>query len=151
MKRIILAGIMLFAAIGVKAQDCTALVLPFFNNNAELMANYPQQKMVFRCAYAQEAFYESDTIPSGAIMFSVTEIKDRFSGTALTLDFVFDKATFSIYQYNFIDLQKQYASDNKVLCFATPASMHPYLVLRSSSDLLARANQAYEDYVKEMR
>lgn len=152
MKRLFLGGLLLFAAIGsLKAQDCEALVLPYFNNNAQQMADYPQPKLFYRCTYAQEAFYESDTIPLGAIMYSVTEIKDRFTGTALTLDFVFDKATFSVYQYNFIELQNLYASEHTVLCFATPASQHPYLVFRSPSDLLARTSQIYEDYVKGMR
>ena len=52
-KGIVLAVMVLSSVIGLKAQDCQAIVLPYYKNNAEWMATVPEDKIVFRCLYSQ--------------------------------------------------------------------------------------------------
>ena len=83
MKKLVIIAALLMAVAGVKAQDCEALVLPYFGNDATRMARYKAEaphKFEWRCAVARFAFYESDTVPSGADVFQITEVKDKFTG-----------------------------------------------------------------------
>ena len=121
---------------GVRAQNCEAIVLPFFGGDRAKMANYPADKLDYRCRYSRNAFYVSDTVPEVAEMRSLTELKDKATGRNLTEDFVVDLETLSYYAYNFLDLQCQYhEGGNTVICFPTPKSEHPYLVLRSLNEI----------------
>ena len=40
----------------------------------------------------------------------------------------------------------RYPYGDKTLCFATPASAHPYLVLRSIDDMSAVAEQMWKEH-----
>ena len=139
MKRIVIVAIMMIAAAGVKAQNCDIIMLPFFNGNRIAMDNYPQEKFDYRCRYARVAFYEADAVPEGAVLRSITDVQDKATGEYLTADFVVDLDVLSYYAYNFNELQVSYPSCDVILCFATPSSAHPYLVLRSINDTYARA------------
>jgi hypothetical protein len=147
MKRIFLGGLLLFAAIGsLKAQDCEALVLPYFNNNVQQMAQYPAEKFEWRCAYAYAAFYESDTIPSGiSVVHNISEVRSIFTGDYLPASYVVDLNTLSIYAYNFRSLQTDPNSGYERVCFSTPSSSHPYLVLRSMQEEFDYAHQLMEE------
>lgn len=151
MKRLFLGGLLLFAAIGsLKAQDCEALVLPRFGNNLELMYSYPEAKLFYWCKYAQYAFYESDTIPQGMDVYGIEEVVDRYTSQALPHDFVVDLNTFSVYAYNFMLIQSRYTNVDVDICFSTPASAHPYLILRSQvkAGQMAEADY-YEKYFRD--
>ena len=145
MTRIALIGLMLTAALAAGAQDCTALLLPFFRGNTTLMSTYPPDKLEWYCCYVRAAFYESDTVPAGADLFSITEVKEKNTNAALAADFVVDLNTLSYYAYNFYDFQARYHYGNKTLCFSTPSSAHPYLVLRSLDDMNALAQQMFDN------
>ena len=147
MNKLVVFAALFMAAFGVKAQDCDALVLPFFRNNATQMDNYKSiapEKFEWRCAYARSAFYESDTIPAGAEVYQISEVRSNFSDEHLSRDYVVDLMTLSYYAYNFNDFQKRYYRGNKVLCFATPASAHPYLVLNSLEETNRLATERWE-------
>lgn len=134
MKRIVLIASFIMAAVGLKAQDCDALMLPYFNNDKAQLEEYKglvPEKLEWHCAYARMAFYESDIVPEGADVIPISKVKSRFSEEHLGKDFVVDLSTLSYYAYNFIDFQLAYATGDKVVCFSTPASAHPYLVLNS--------------------
>ncbi len=138
MKKIALIAAMLFMVLSAKAQDCDALVLPYFGNDVARMEHYKSvapHKFEMRCAIARAAFYESDTVPAGADVFQITEVKHALTGNALTSDYVVDLGTLSYYAYNFREFQYRYPHGDKTLCFATPHSTHPYLVLRSTDDM----------------
>ena len=139
MKRIVFLAALLMGALGAKAQSCETLVLPFFNWDVNAMNEYPEEKFEWRCAYARAAFYESDTIPAGAEVYSISEVVSKEDGKNLTQDFIVDLTTLSYYAYNFHDLQLQYFEPKVTICFKTPASVHPYLVLRSISEMYAIA------------
>lgn len=138
MKKIVFTVAFLMVAIGVKAQNCEAIMLPYFNNDAESLERYQAEapyKYEWRCAYAQSAFYEADTVPAGADVFQINEVKNKFTDSYLSANFMVDLASLSYYAYNFYDFQLRYPAGDKTLCFSTPGSTHPYLVLRSISDM----------------
>ena len=139
---------MIFMALGIKAQDCEAIMLPYFNGNVERMENYRDaapEKYMFRCVYAQAAFYEADTVPVDMEVFSITEVRDKATGAALPSDFVVDLNTLSYYAYNFGSFQVRKQSLSDGACFSTPGSKHPYLVLRSLNEMQAAGDKYLED------
>ncbi len=134
MKRIAIVAALLLAYSGLKAQDCDAIMLPYFNNNVERMENYKSQapeKFDYRCAYARAAFYESDTVPAGVEVFSITEVVDPQTGNALPRSFKVDLNTLGYYSYTFSHFHGRYKDGLHAVCFSTPSSRHPYLVMRS--------------------
>ena len=142
-KRVLFAMVLLGASFGLKAQDCNAIMLPYFGGDADRMANYmavAPEKFEYRCVYASNAFYEADAVPADAEVLPISIVQSRFSEDRLSDDIVVDINTFSYYAYNFNALQMSY-SDDKVLCFSTPSSAHPYLVLRSLHEMLRIANE----------
>lgn len=141
MKRIVIFAAVMAFVMGLKAQNCTALVLPYFNGDAAEMATYPQEKLDFYCAFARAAFYESDTVPAGAEIYPISEVVAKADGVHLTADFSVDLSTLSFYAYNFNDIQLRYHRGNVTICFSTPVSAHPYLVLRSIEDMYAVAEE----------
>lgn len=141
MKRIVFLAALLMGALGAKAQSCETLVLPFFNWDVNAMNEYPEEKFEWRCAYARAAFYESDTIPAGAEVYSISEVVSKEDGNNLTQDFQVDLKTLSFYAYNFVSFQQQYPRGNVTICFTTPASEHPYLVLRSIDEMYYAAER----------
>lgn len=147
MKKIVFLAVMIMTAIGLKAQDCEALVLPYFEGNTESLEYYKSvapEKYNFRCAFAQSAFYESDTVPAGIQIHSISEVVEKASGNHLPNDIVIDLNTFSYYAYNFNQFNM---GDNVTLrvYFSTPNSQHPYLVLRTYGEMMAIAENVFKE------
>ncbi len=149
MKRIVIFAALMLAmgAGGLKAQDCRALVLPFFNGDEESMNRYPAEKLEWRCQYARNAFYVSDTVPQGAEVKSIAVVRNRQTGEYMAKDIRIDLGTLSYYAYTFSDLQQQYSKGNVTICFSTPGSDHPYLVMRSIDETYLRTEypEQYEN------
>lgn len=151
MKKLVIFAALFMLALGAKAQDCEAIMLPYFNGNVESMEDYRNvapEKFMTRCVYAQAAFYESDEVPAGMDVFSITEVRNKVTGAALPSDFVVDLYTLSYYAYNFGSFQVRKNSIYDGACFATPGSKHPYLVLRSLSEMQAAADKYLEEYFR---
>ena len=142
MKRVIFISAMLLAAAGLKAQDCETLLLPYFNGDHEKYANYPTEKLEWRCNLARSAFYVADEVPAGAVVYSIEVVKNVWTGEALTKDFKVDLNTLSYYAYNFEMLQLENKDLNKALYFSTPGSEHRYLVLRAQNEMYEIANKS---------
>ena len=148
MKKLVIIAVLIVAAAGVKAQDCEAIMLPYFGGNMERMAAYRDkapQKYMYRCVYAQSAFYESDTVPAGAEVLDITKVVEWSTGRTLPRNYVIDLNTFSYYAYNFSQIQVRHDSVTERTYFSTPGSRHPYLVLRSVNEMTAAA----EEYLQE--
>lgn len=136
---------MFIAAAGVKAQDCDAIMLPYFGNDKAKMDVYKTEaayKFEWRCAFARAAFYESDTVPAGVEVFRISEVKNLSTGRFLKQNFDVNLATLSYYAYNFSEFQHRYPHVDKAVCFSTPGSRHPYLVLRSIVEMHNIVNQS---------
>lgn len=143
-RKLVIIAALFMAVEGVRAQDCEALMLPYFGNDRVKMENYQAEapyKYEWRCAFAKTAFYEADDVPADADVFQISEIKDKFTGNYLSANYVVDLNTLSYYGYTFHDFQLRYPNGNKTLCFATPGSVHPYLVLRSIEDMHRLTNE----------
>ncbi len=132
-------------ALSLKAQSCETIMLPFFNGDVDAMNSYPDEKFEWRCAYGRAAFYESDVIPAGAEVYSITQVVNKEDGQSLPENYQVDLTTLSFYAYNFKDLQLQYPNCNVTICFSTPASEHPYLVLRSINEMYKMADSIVND------
>lgn len=137
MKRIALLALLVVGLAGLRAQNCEAIVLPYFNGDRAKLADYPLEKLDYRCRYSRNAFYVSDTVPDIAEMHSLSELKDKATGKNLSEDFVVDLESLSYYAYTFRELQCSYKETDVVICFPTPKSEHPYLVLRSIKEIHA--------------
>ena len=152
MKRIVLVATLMMAVSGMKAQDCDAIMLPFFRGTVAAMNNYKYQapdKFEYRCTYARSAFIESDTIPSNVSVYDISQVQNRHTAEYLPQDFVIDLNTLSYYAYNFQSFQMKYRRGNVTLCFSTPSSTHPYLVLRSIEDSFQLASEMEAAYYQD--
>lgn len=139
MKRIVFLVALMMGALSMKAQSCETIMLPYFNGDVNAMNEYPDEKFEWRCEFARAAFYVSDAIPAGAEVYSITSVVSKVDGVSLPENFQVDLTTLSYYAYNFKELQVQYPNGNVTICFTTPASEHPYLVLRSIDEMYATA------------
>ena len=90
MKKIVFVAALMASVMGLKAQNCEQLMLPYFSGDADAMAAYPQEKLEWRCAFARAAFYVSDTVPAGVDVYPITEVQSYADGTNLPADFVVD-------------------------------------------------------------
>lgn len=134
MKRVILFALAILPLLSqLKAQNCEALVAPHFNYNINLMERAPQEKLNYLCHYAQSAFFETDKLPEGALVFNFSDLTATLDGRHPSADYVFDATTLSYYAYNFIDFQVQ--DLNNTIYFRTPSSRHAYLGVRSVQEM----------------
>ncbi|MBR1766129.1 MAG: hypothetical protein IJ745_03695 [Bacteroidales bacterium] len=143
MKKAVMMAAMLMAVTGLKAQDCEALLLPYFHNDANAMASYAQlapDKFEHLCVTVQLTFFESDTVPEGVDVYSISDVKSVATGENLPATFVVDLATLSFYAYNFESFRLRYPTGATRVCFSTPSSTHPYLVMRSYDEVMMLAN-----------
>lgn len=150
MKRIAIVAALLLAYTGLKAQDCDAIMLPYFNNNVERMENYKSQapeKFEYRCVFAHSAFSEVDAVPDGAQVYSITDVRDRFTDKPLADDFVVDLNTLSYYGYNFSSFHPGIEGE---VYFSTPGSSHRFLKLHSSLEMGQKANAAFEEAINKL-
>ncbi len=141
MKRVVFIAALLLAAAGLKAQDCETLMLPYFNGDYNRYSNYPAEKLEWRCNFARSAFYVADEVPAGAVVLPIEKVKDKWSGEALPKDFKVDLTKLSYYAYDFERLQLEHKDLKTTICFSTPGSEHPYLVLRSQHDMFELASK----------
>ena len=149
MKKIIVIAALFMTAVGAKAQDCEAIMLPYFKGNVERMEAYrtvAPEKFMCRCVYAHAAFYESDTIPAGAEVMDISKVVEYATGKPIPNDIVIDLNTLSFYAYSFGQIQVRNNSLTERTCFSTPRSKHPYLVLRSALEM----HEASERYLKDV-
>lgn len=147
MKRIVIVVALVMCAMGLKAQDCDAIMLSYFKGNVEQMELYKSrapEKFAYRCAFSSAAFMESDTIPAGVTVYNISEVKEMATGKQLSQNFVVDLNTLSYYAYNFSEFQMRHKMTGGVVCFSTPKSAHPYLVIRSIHEMGQIANKVFE-------
>ena len=148
MKKCIPIVAFVLVMMSASAQNCESIVLPFFGNDTARMATYPVDKLMYRCFYSQASFYESDTVPAGVDVYSITEVREKYGSGYLPQSYVVDLTTLSYYAYNFQAFQLKYPHGNVTVCFSTPSSTHPYLVLRSIDDTHQMVEGMMDDYYR---
>ncbi len=117
----------------VSAQDCEKIVLPLYGYNQDKIDAMDLAKLDWRCRYAYHSLYESDTIPAGVPVYEITEVKNKLSNEFIPADIVIDRDTFSYYAYDFDRFRVPHP--RTAICFRTPNSNHPYLILRSLNEI----------------
>lgn len=149
MKKILLfAAILFVGAAQLRAQDCAAITLPYFHGDEEAQQAYPKEKLEWRCAYARNSFYTTDSIPQGVRVHQISEVEDVATGLHLNQNVKIDLNTFSYYAYNFADFQ--YADFYNEIYFETPGCSFGYLVVRTINDVYLRS-QFPEKYADESK
>ena len=151
MKKLVVFAALFMAAFGAYAQDCEAIMLPFFKGNMEKLndhRNIAPDKFEWRCTYATAAFIESDTIPTGLAVYNISEVRSLATGETLSENFVVDLNTLSYYAYDFFMFQGRHYSVEERVCFRTPGSAHPYLVLRSTYEMSVIADEVLKKWEK---
>ena len=118
---IVLAGI----AAGVNAQDCEAIVRPYFQANNINPDDLVAEKYEWRCHFSYNAYLVTKEHPSGNITI--------------------DLNTFSYWQYDFIEFQVQ--DYHKTIYFRTGSRSTPYLALRCWDEIYDRTN--HPEYYKQ--
>ena len=147
MKRIVIIATLLTFFSGAKAQDCEAIMLPFFGGSMERLTQYRDnapEKFEWRCTFSQAAFIESDSIPQGVPVYNISEVVSLSTGEPLQENFSVDLNTLSYYAYNFAAFQGNHSVEDRI-CFRTPHSAHPYLVLRSVHEMGVIADTVFEN------
>ena len=150
MKKLISIVVLTMAFWSANAQDCNAIVLPLFQYDSVRLSQYPADKVMYRCLYSQASFYESDTIPAGVDVYDISQVKETYGTNYLPQSYVVDLTTLSYYAYNFQQFQFLYPTGSTTICFYTPSSTHPYLVLRSIEESHRLAEEGLNDYYREL-
>ena len=134
-------SLLLLPVLSVAQQDyCRDIVLPMLDNDESRLAAYPDSKLNYDCLFSCNGFYESDTIPAGAAVYDISDVVSKFDGSHLQQDMVVDINKLSYYAYNFHDFR--YRHYEVPVCFRTPSSNHPFLVLRTYIETLRLTNEA---------
>ncbi|MCQ2297165.1 MAG: hypothetical protein MJZ51_00940 [Bacteroidales bacterium] len=134
-KLLIIAAVALLGATQLKAQDCTEICLPFFNNDMEALNNYPAPKLEFRCNFSKHALYVTDSVQPGCPVFDLSELTNKMTGQHPDQNMAVDLMHLSYYTYNFEFFQhKSYYTH---VYFRTPGSDHRYLGVRDVNEIFA--------------
>lgn len=122
------------------AQDCKTIVLPHVGYNEKMLDVMPVEKINWHCQFSKNSFYVTDKLPTGALVFDISELKSVRTNKNLPSNFSVDLLTLSYYEYNFFDFQ---ATDLKAtVYFRTPGSQYEYLAVRPIADAHRLADEA---------
>ena len=135
-----MSALMLPMSVYAQQDYCHDLVFPLFNYDEERLAEYPETKLAYDCLFSRNSFYESDTIPAGAPVYNISDVVSKRDSTHVAQDLVVDLTKLSFYDYNFNDFR--YRHYETPICFRTPSSAHPYLVMRTYIDVMRITNEA---------
>lgn len=134
MKKVVFIGVMILLVIGgkAKAQDCASIVLPRYNYDSSVLERMAPEKLSWYCNFSHNTFFETNTVPNGAVVYNLSDVFEYSTGQNLTDNFVVDLTTLSLYRYSFNQLQK--AKKDETVYVRTPNSRYNYLGIRSYED-----------------
>ena len=103
MKKVIFTLIILTGLAGTAmAQDCEAIVGPFFTLNGIDPDNYPTDKYAYRCLFSQNSFFLTDQAPEGSTIYNLSELTDLLTGLKVPENFVIN-IDFKSFRKSFCD------------------------------------------------
>lgn len=100
-----------FGKIQAQSRDCNAIVLPHVAYNQEVLDEMAPEKIDWYCRYSQSAFFFTNSVPSGAPVYQITDLKNNRTGNYVASDFKVDLNTLSFYAYNFNEYQYRHIND----------------------------------------
>lgn len=142
MKKLLIFAFVIVASafIGrVNAQNCEEIVLPHINYNREVLDIMPAEKLDWYCRYSQSAFFMTDKVPTGAVVYDLTELVCKRDNAHVAADFMVDMNTFSYYAYNFYDFQIRTKND-QIYFRLNRGDRHKYLGVRTLLQMEKIAN-----------
>ena len=148
MKKIVLTVLMIVLAgiaASVNAQDCEAIVRPYFQANNINPDDLVAEKYEWRCQFSYNAFYITSQVPEGATVFNFSELTDLVTKEHPSGNITIDLNTFSYWQYDFVEFQVQ--DYHKTIYFRTGSRSTPYLALRCWDEIYDRTN--HPEYYKQ--
>ena len=124
MKKIMTLGAMvLMLMCGVaQAQDCEYIV-SFKSRNLDRI---PPSKIDYFCRLSQNSFFVTNSVPTGATVYSISELKEISTQMHVPSNYVVNLDSLSLYRYDFA----RYQSMNENVYFLTEGSEYMYLGLR---------------------
>ena len=128
--------------LSLSAQEpftCRDVVLPMVGGSVERVDQYPVEKLEWHCQFSRNSMYVSDTMPADAVVYDISEVKDLATGKVLPADYVVNLDRMSFYAFSFNDFRHRHYHSQ--IYFRTPASEHPYLVLRTYDEALRMTNR----------
>lgn len=131
MKRVILIGIfaMTLLAGKLQAQNCEYIVGAKYGYNMKTIAEMPKEKLYWCCRFSTNKLFEADTVPRGARVYNISEVKNIMTQETLPDDFVVNMDSLSCYAYDFDYFHP--TTDGEPVYFRTPNSAKPFLGVRS--------------------
>ena len=145
MKRIIFAVIAVVAlgwANTSQAQDCDAIVGPFYTLNGIDPNDYPVEKGEMYCLISQNAFYITTQVPNGSYVFDLRDLSSTLTGEKIASNFEVDLNTLSYWAYNF-EAFRPYSDPHKpgvtIYFRIGKKSDHRFLAVRPYGEAMARA------------
>ena len=142
MKKIIFTVIVLFAmgwANMSQAQDCRAIVRPFYIQTGTDSTTYPIEKEEHLCLLSQNALFLTQQVPSGATVYDLSELTNIITDEKLAQNAEIDLNTFSYWGYDFYRFRPQ-GKGTTVYFRIGSRSDHRYLGVRSYGEALARTD-----------
>lgn len=130
----------------LKAQNCEAILRPYFILNGYSPDEYPQEKAEWRCAFSYSAFYLCDKIPANAKVYSFSELTNNLTKQHPSANYSVDLETLSYYEFDFDRFQKD---DMGETVYFRISGQKRYLALRSYYDTRVRSDQPKQSSDKE--
>ncbi len=131
MKKAIFIGLFIMTTLfgSAYAQDCEYIVAGKYHYNMELVQQLPRAKVDYHCRFSRNNLFVTNEVPRGAKVYSITELKNQYTGDYLPSSFVVNLDSISYYAYDFAKFQDfRY---NESVYFSTPGSQYHYLGLRA--------------------
>lgn len=125
----------LMATNSATAQNCDSLVQPKFADVPGYYNQLPQQKIQFYCNFAYNAFYWSDTLPQNAVVYNISDVTCKATGTHIAQNANINLDIFSYYAYNFYDFQALHYNDFIYFRVGAGTSVR-YIVLRDYNSIM---------------
>ena len=104
---LMLLATVLTVANRAAAQNCNSLVQPKFADAPGIYNQLPQHKIQFYCNFAYNAFYWSDTLPQNAVVYNISDVTCKATGTNIAQNQTINLDFFSYYAYNFDEFQNR--------------------------------------------
>lgn len=124
MKRLMKIGAMALMVMAMsstlKAQDCEYIVSFKYGKS---MNKVSPAKIDYWCRVNSNTLFVTNDVPTGATVFSISELREYRTGMHLPTDFVVNLDSLSLFRYDFSNFQDL----NKTVYFLTEGSEYRYL------------------------
>lgn len=141
MKKLILTAIVtvLFSSAAfAQTRNCEAIVQPLLEQMGTTKDYYPAEKINHFCIFSEQAFYLTNQVPDGSLVYEITDLLIWGGDSHPAADMEINLNTLSFWGYNFQYYQKV---DRTVYFHLGNKNSHRYLALRSYNETCVLTEQ----------